>query len=727
MAALAITGWVGEAISMSRRLSPRLALLLLAIFHLAGATHSLADEPSPSDFYHTAASILALSPEQTASDHPALVRGVVTQSTDFGLVVQDSTAGIWVYWDGSADFAPGDDVEVEGVVGPGRYAPVVKAFSVHKLGRGPLPTPREVSYRQLSAGDEECQYVSVTGTVRSVAVRKSASPKQQLWLRIDMGDGFVNASFPVEDAPAAAKLVDAQVRINAAAMSTKNENRQITAVTLSVPGMRNVTVLRPAPADLFAKPLTPIGRLMQYRSGTDYDHRVRVAGTATYYKPGESLILEEAGKALFVTTTQTSDIALGDRVEAVGFPAAQASGPILQDARFRRIAAGPPLAPTAVRVADICSGTLNYNLITTEGQLLRRVREPSRDVLLLQDDSAIVLVELAQSNTSSALQQLKEGSMVRSTGISVLEVEGSWNYGVSSASAIRCKLLLRSADDVRVVGPPSWWTTRHVLYIAGILGALVLAFLCLVVYSRVEHWRLRAMHEERERLANEIHDTLAQSFSGIGFQLQAIRKAIPHEIPRLQKQVDLACELVRHSHKEARRSIEPLPPDPPERIDLLASLVRSARTMVEGGSVEVEALRSGNPRPLSPRIANTLLRIGQESIANAVRHADPSHLQISLRWEKDVVRLAVRDNGIGFVKSGGLLGFGLRGMRRRAASINAKLEIFSQPREGTRVEVTAPIPPGLNLATLLKRKWMYVSERVTHGETEQQFDSDPDR
>ena len=100
------------------------------------------------------------------------------------------------------------------------------------------------------------------------------------------------------------------------------------------------------------------------------------------------------------------------------------------------------------------------------------------------------------------------------------------------------------------------------LYIAAILGALVLAFLCLVVYSRVEHWRLRAIHEERERLANEIHDTLAQSFSGIGFQLQAIRKAIPHEIPRLQKQVDLACELVRHSHKEARRSIEPLPPDP---------------------------------------------------------------------------------------------------------------------------------------------------------------------
>jgi signal transduction histidine kinase len=488
-----------------------------------------------------------------------------------------------------------------------------------------------------------------------------------------------------------------------------------------------VTVLRPGPADPFAKPLTPIGRLMQYRSGTDYDHRVRVAGTTTFYNPGESLILEENGKALFVTTTQTSDIALGDRVEALGFPSPQDSGPILQDAVLRRIAAGVPLPPARVRVRDICSGNLNYNLISTEGQLLRQVHEPSREVLLLQDESNIVLAELAQSRASGILQLLREGSMVQITGISVLEVEGSWNYGLSSASAIQCKLLLRSPDDVVVMGPPSWWTTRHVLYIAAVLGALVLAFLCLVVYSRVEHWRLRAIHEERERLANEIHDTLAQSFSGIGFQLQAIRKAIPHEIPRLQKQVDLACELVRHSHREARRSIEPMTPDPRERIDLLSSLVKSASKMVEGGSVEVEALQSGSPRPLSPRIADTLLRIGQESIANAVRHADPSHLQISLQWEKDVVRLAVRDNGIGFVKSGGLLGFGLRGMRKRAASINAKLEIFSQPSEGTRVEVTAPIPPGLNLATLLKRKWMYVSERVAHVETAQKSDSDSDR
>jgi hypothetical protein len=156
-----------------------LLLLAAAALRLLATELCLAEESKIPDLYRTAASILALPPEQAKLEHPALVHGVVTQSTDHGLVVQDSTAGIWIYWESSGDFVPGDDVEVEGVAGTGRYAPVVKAFSVRKLGRAPLPIPKEATYKQLSAGDEECQYVSVTGTVRSVGVRSGASPKQK--------------------------------------------------------------------------------------------------------------------------------------------------------------------------------------------------------------------------------------------------------------------------------------------------------------------------------------------------------------------------------------------------------------------------------------------------------------------------------------------------------------------------------------------------------------------
>ncbi|MEO8737826.1 MAG: sensor histidine kinase [Edaphobacter sp.] len=691
---------------------PALPFLIPMVLCLLLGSEAHAASSQPPDAFRTAASILALPLEQIRHPYPALLDGVVTQSTDFGLTIADRTGGIWIYWNRPGDFTPGDHVEIRGVVEPGLFAPTVRASSIRKLGRAPLPKPMAVTLRQLNTGREDCQYVSVVGTVRSVGLRRSASRAQRILMKIAMNNGFVKATFPVEDSLLNAHLVDALVRIRAVAMCTKNRNRQITAATLSVSGMSNLTVLRPAPPDLFARPLTPISRLMQYRSDTDYDHRVRIAGTVTYYEPGASIILEEKGKALFITTTEAGELHFGDHVEAAGFLAPRDSGPILEDAVLRRIAPGHPLQPTTVRIADIGAGTLNYNLISTEGQVVRRVREPSREVLLLQDGAAIVLAELDQTKASSNIRDLEEGSRVRVTGISVLEVEGTWNYGASGASAIRYKLLLRSSKDVEVVRPPSWWTARHTFYIAAILAVLALAFLCQVIYSRVKQWRVEAVHEERERLAHEIHDTLAQSFAGIGFQLQAIRKAIPHEIPRLQKQVDLACELVRHSHTEARRSLGPPPQDSYEEVDLLPFLQQSARKMVEDGPVEVSTSESGSPRPLSPQIADTLLRIGQESIANAVRHADPDRIQISLHWDENTVRLIIEDDGIGFVKHGELLGFGLRGMRKRAAAIGAKLEIESQPGEGTRVEVTAMLPPNLNLMTLLKHSWIYVSERV---------------
>jgi signal transduction histidine kinase len=663
--------------------------------------------------YRSAAPILALSPEQASRGDPAQLRGVAIRSTDYGLVLQDRTAGIWIFLDNPPNLSSHDEIEVIGVVHQGRFSPGVTAQSIRKLGSSPLPKPEEVTFKQLTTGDKDSQYVSVTGVVRSVGLRPRVSSSQKLWLKIAMADGFIDASFPEKDFSAASKLIDAVVRIDAAASCTKNASRQIITPTLMVSGMGSVTVLQPPPHNLFDTPLTPISKLMQYRSGTDYYHRVRVAGTVTYYKAGESLILEEAGRALLVETAQASDIKLGDRIEALGFPAPQSSGPILQDAVLRSIAPGQQLKPAPVTITDLSSGAFNYNLVSIEGRLLTRVQEPYREVLLLQNESALLLAELAEPQNSNALQKLKDGSTIRISGICMLDITGVWNLDSPSASAVQYKVVMRSSSDVQVTAPPSWWTTLHVIYIAAILGALVLALVGLEVYRRIERWRLRAVLEERERLAYEMHDTLAQSFAGIGFQLQAIRRAIPGEVPGLREQVDLARALVRHSHKEAKRSFEPLSltSESPEEIDVLSSLEVSARKMVEGTSVEVTAVTNGTSRPFPPKIAASLLRIGQEAVANAVRHANPSHLDISITYLPDFVRLVVTDDGCGFVNSGNLVGFGLRGMRKRAAALSAKLEIVSQLGEGTRVEIKAPLPPSFTFHSVLERARNYLVER----------------
>lgn len=671
-----------------------------------------------SDSYETTASLLALTPEQARREFPVRIRGVVTWQVPLSLIVQDRTGGIWVYLAHPEKLAQGDEVEVVGHVSSGLFSPVVWGNSVNRLGHTTLPKPRDVTFKELSTGEMDCQFVSVTGLVRSAGVGYGQSRLHLPSLRIAMKDGVVDAILPAEDASSVDKLIGAVVRVDAAATAIKNENRQIIAPQLSVDTMHNVTVLRPPPPDLFAQRPMRLSNVMQYRAGTDYWHSVRVAGVVTYYIPGESLYLEDEGQALFVKTRQVDQINPGDRVEVVGYPASHEAGPILEDAIFRRIGSGKPPQPKQVSVSDLSTGKLNNVLVSVTGTLLRRVREPSSYVLLLQDNTDILIAELSQTGNSDPLRDLREGSSVVISGISILEVEGTWNYGGDSAHAVRCKLLIRSPSDVKAIGPPTWWTIQHMLYLSAFLGILVIAFLAQVVRGRIEQWRLKAVHKERERLANEIHDTLAQSFAGIGFQLQAIRKVIPNDMSDLRQQVDLARDLVRHSHKEARRSIEQLDPGLSEKEDLLSSLTSAARTMVEGGSVNVITASTGSPRPIPLPIANGLMRIGREAIANAVRHADPSNLSILLNYESESVRLTIQDDGVGFVKSGDLLGFGLRGMRNRAAEISAILQIDSQPQHGTRVVATVPLPAEATMASSLKHTFQYISERTFHANEE---------
>jgi signal transduction histidine kinase len=666
------------------------------------------------NLYPTAASVLALSREQATKGGSALLRGVVTKATDFGLVVQDRTGGVWVYWNRPSDFVSGDEVEVQGIVIPGLFAPAVNARMVKAVGRAPLPQAKKVSFKQLSAGDMSSQYVSIIGLVRSAGIRPGVSKTQQLWLKVAMTDGLINVTFPAEDAVQGNRLIGARVRINAPAGCTKNAAGQILFPIVSAPGMSSVTVLRPPPKDMFAVPLIPIGRLMQYRSGTDYYHRARVSGTVTYSMPGQSLILQDDGHALLVKTDQISGIRLGDRIEALGFPSPGISAPILEDALLRRRASGQQLQPTLVRMSDLSSGAINYNLVSVEGRLLHRVDEPSREVLVLRDRSTLLLAELAKTNELKVLQRLQEGSTVRVSGISMVDVEGSWNVGGPDATVVRCKVLLRSADDVHVLTPPSWWTTQHAAYTAAVLAIFTLACLVLVTFGRMKHLRLQAIFHERERLAHDIHDTLAQSFAGIGFQLQALRRAIPDELSTLRDQLDLTRTLVRRSHQEARRSLGPADTDLPEGADLLSVLENSARRMVEGSSTEVKAINIGVPRHLPQEVVAALVRIGQEAIANALRHADPRQLKISLAYEKQLVRLVIVDDGVGFIESGDLLGFGLGGMRKRSAAIAAKLHILSVPGKGTSIAVMAPVPPDSVVVTFLKQAGAYLSENIFH-------------
>lgn len=356
-----------------------------------------------------------------------------------------------------------------------------------------------------------------------------------------------------------------------------------------------------------------------------------------------------------------------------------------------------------VSASQAATGAFDATFVEVEGRLRSKKYGPDNTLVFSFDAGSQSFGAIMNRGRGDYLfRKLKPNSLLRLHGICMVDPAYTNNL-------TPFVLLLRSADDVDVLAGPPWWSTGHLVAIA--FGLLALALAANFFYSRAEHWRLRAVLDERERLAHEIHDTLAQSFAGIGFQLEAIRSGVPGELPATHQQLDLASDLVRHSHEEARRSIATLRPESLESSDLLTALELCARRMVEGGSVEVVTLPSGDVRNMPLRITDTLYRIGQEAIANAVRHAHPAGITIALEYEKNLVRLIIADDGIGFTPGGDLRGFGVRGMRKRAASISARLELFSAPGQGARIQVAAPLPPPITWVSwpriFMKRLWEY--------------------
>jgi signal transduction histidine kinase len=219
--------------------------------------------------------------------------------------------------------------------------------------------------------------------------------------------------------------------------------------------------------------------------------------------------------------------------------------------------------------------------------------------------------------------------------------------------------------------------------------------------------REAGMNDERQRMAREIHDTLAQSLAGIITQLQAADQAEQSAQPGEQhRHRDAALALARDGLTEARRSVHALRPEPLQqagRIEDALAVVASRWSALHG--VEAIVTTTGPPRPIPAEAELVLLRTAQEALANVARHAGAAAVRLTLSYIGDQVTLDVRDDGSGFVPvprpaaaplDGPLRGgFGLTAMRERVEGLAGTLVIESEPGAGTTVSASLPVPcPG---------------------------------
>jgi signal transduction histidine kinase len=206
--------------------------------------------------------------------------------------------------------------------------------------------------------------------------------------------------------------------------------------------------------------------------------------------------------------------------------------------------------------------------------------------------------------------------------------------------------------------------------------------------------------DERQRMAREIHDTLAQGLAGILTQLQAAEQTTD-EPETWRRHVTNAMNLARESLTEARRTVHAVEPAVLAEARLPDAISEVTRRWAEVNRIDAVLTTTGDARPMHADVEVTLLRAAQEALANVAKHAQASRVGLTLSYMEDLVTLDVRDDGVGFdpnaKRTNGSTsgGFGLAGMRQRVQRLAGRLDIESEPGSGTAISATVPaIPAG---------------------------------
>lgn len=206
--------------------------------------------------------------------------------------------------------------------------------------------------------------------------------------------------------------------------------------------------------------------------------------------------------------------------------------------------------------------------------------------------------------------------------------------------------------------------------------------------------RKSGMLEERQRLAREIHDTLAQGFASILVHFERAEQVDGLSTSAARPHLELARSVAREGLEEARRMLAALRPEVLERRGLGDALGRVCDEWSHRTGIPASLSITGSQAPLHPDIELTVLRAAQESLINVGRHSGAKTVAVTLSYMEDVVVLDVQDDGRGFLPSATAgRGYGLTGMRERTDALQGTFSVESTPGEGTTVSISLPAVP----------------------------------
>ena len=399
---------------------------------------------------------------------------------------------------------------------------------------------------------------------------------------------------------------------------------------------------------------------------------------ATLTLNGNPSYIQDSTGGATVEGLSAQGLRIGDELLITGHADDAETGLVFRKSQVYLLWHGSPMPPLSVTADEAALGKFAALLIEVNGRLIDTERRNGETWLRLESGHQVFLARLNSERGSSLLPHIENGAVLRLRGVCSLQSRDTRYQGGFA-------ILLRSAEDVAVLSGPPWWTLRHLFELGILLGMLIIAgHLTLVQMLKT---RFRAIMAERARMGHELHDTLAQSFAGLSYQIQAARKIVPRTNGLLTRHLDVALDMVRHSHSEAHRSIMMLRPQSlADGADLHSAIQASLEQSTADCHLEVRFTSRGSATRLPLMATDTLYRIAQEAMANALRHGHPSTLEVNLAYTPTSVCLSVGDNGGGFdAKAIKGQGFGLAGMRERVRALRGDFSVVSEPGRGTYV------------------------------------------
>jgi signal transduction histidine kinase len=698
-------------------------ILLLHLATLAIGT-AAAELPVP---LTRIAEIRRLSREDAAKALPVKISGVSLWTGLWAVVVDDGEQSIWVpiqqkngrgIFDFSqVDCQPGSHLEIEGVTDPGGYAPIVIPTAIRRIGTLPIRQAKRVSVDRLLSGSEDGQRVEIEGVVQEF-VRSSLGPGAVMLSMVTDGN-FCRVFVAKGDSLDESRLVDARVRVRGILAPDHNARAQVVNLKLLTTSASDFDVLTRPPADPFQSPRVPLDHLAPFSPDAEPWHRKVTSGIVILAVPGQYFFLQDGNTSVRINSS-AAGLKAGQRMDVTGFVDRFDSIASIKNAVVRPAGEGIPPEPLNV-TSEILLDPRGYNrrahaandpacrMVRLSGRIQRidwnKPGSP-RAVWINSDERLFpAYLPLKQTLTNEQIRTWVPGAQAELTGVCELKFTGTDTLK-RTYTPVAFHLLMPGPESVRILRLPPWWTQERMrIALAGVGGAalLLLSWTWLlrrqvarqssIIGDKIAN---EAVHAERSRIARDLHDSIEQQLTGVSLHLYGAKSSIASDPQSAAGALDLARRMLKHTQRETRNSIRDLRSPLLENRGLAEALRVLAGECASSTGPVVSLEVAAEPANLTPDTEYQLLRLTQEALGNALKHADARHISLHLDATPEQILLTVTDDGRGFrpdaLDASDPSHFGMLGMQERATKIGAVWKIASSPGHGTTVSVSLPPP-----------------------------------